>query len=43
MRVDGGKHEGTLKFYGAVQFQRGTWAGIELDGPFGKNDGAVQG
>jgi hypothetical protein len=41
--VDGGKHEGILKFYGPVKFQSGLWAGIELDEATGKNDGSVDG
>ena len=32
---------GTLEFCGTVEFAGGTWAGIELDDPDGKNDGTV--
>lgn len=41
--VDGGKKEGILKFYGRVTFQKGLWAGVELDDDSGKNNGAVEG
>lgn len=32
-----------IRFIGSTQFQYGTWLGLELDTPSGKNDGAVQG
>ena len=34
---------GTLEFCGPVRFSGGTWAGVELDEPEGKNDGTVDG
>ncbi|KAI8347954.1 hypothetical protein B0O80DRAFT_189907 [Mortierella sp. GBAus27b] len=33
---------GYLRFLGPAEFKTGTWAGIELDTPTGKNDGTVQ-
>lgn len=41
--LDGGQRAGTLRWLGPVEFQEGTWAGIELDAPTGKNDGTVKG
>jgi len=34
---------GTIRFIGDVEFATGTWVGIELDKPSGKNDGSVKG
>eukprot|EP00054_Salpingoeca_dolichothecata_P028778 m.221356 g.221356 ORF g.221356 m.221356 type:complete len:245 (+) comp26310_c2_seq44:4136-4870(+) len=34
---------GTLRFLGKPHFADGIWAGIQLDQPEGKNDGAVRG
>ena len=34
---------GLLKYIGRTDFAKGIWAGIELDEPIGKNDGAVAG
>ena len=42
MLVNGTKL-GTLEFCGTVEFAGGTWAGVELDEPEGKNDGTVNG
>lgn len=39
--VSGGK-QGIVRFLGPTEFAQGIWAGIELDGPTGKNDGSVQ-
>lgn len=35
-------HRGVVKFIGPTQFAEGTWYGIELDEPVGRNDGSVQ-
>ena len=34
---------GTLRFCGATEFASGTFAGVELDDPVGKNDGSLGG
>ncbi|XP_051781288.1 CAP-Gly domain-containing linker protein 4-like isoform X2 [Erpetoichthys calabaricus] len=38
-----GQKVGTLRFCGATEFASGQWAGVELDEPEGKNNGAVGG
>ncbi|GAV04235.1 hypothetical protein RvY_14545-2 [Ramazzottius varieornatus] len=32
---------GTIRYCGETVFGPGTWAGVELDGPFGKHDGCA--
>lgn len=34
---------GVISYVGTTHFQAGTWIGVELDTPTGKNDGSVQG
>ncbi|XP_037945299.1 kinesin-like protein KIF13B isoform X2 [Teleopsis dalmanni] len=34
---------GIISYIGTTHFQAGTWIGVELDAPTGKNDGTVQG
>ena len=34
---------GVVRFVGDVEFAEGTWLGVELHAPKGKNDGSVQG
>ena len=38
-----GTQEGTLQYIGLTGFAKGTWCGVELREPNGKNDGAVAG
>ena len=38
-----GSKSGILRYIGETDFAKGDWAGIELDDPLGKNDGAVAG
>ena len=39
----GGAKEGILRYLGPTEFSKGIWAGVELEEPLGKNDGAVSG
>eukprot|EP00055_Hartaetosiga_balthica_P000902 m.137735 g.137735 ORF g.137735 m.137735 type:complete len:557 (-) comp12254_c0_seq1:99-1769(-) len=39
--VNGGKGQGLVRFKGQTQFKKGTWYGVQLDKPFGKNNGTV--
>ena len=32
-----------MRFFGATEFASGTFAGVELDDPVGKNDGSYGG
>ena len=41
--VVAGQKSGILKFVGKTKFAPGVWAGIDLEGPSGKNDGSVAG
>lgn len=34
---------GVIAYIGGTEFAGGTWIGVELDAPKGKNDGSVQG
>ena len=38
-----GSKPGFIQYIGEVQFAKGDWAGVVLDKPEGKNDGAVHG
>lgn len=38
-----GSKAGVLRYLGTAEFAVGQWAGVELDDPSGKNDGAVAG
>ncbi|CAH8646839.1 unnamed protein product [Dicrocoelium dendriticum] len=38
-----GQRKGILRFIGPTQFAPGTWYGVELDQPLGKNNGSVSG
>lgn len=38
-----GSKAGVLRYLGTAEFAVGQWAGVELDDPLGKNDGAVAG
>lgn len=38
-----GSKAGILRYLGEAEFASGQWAGVELDDPLGKNDGAVAG
>ncbi|KAJ2336269.1 hypothetical protein GGH91_005295, partial [Coemansia sp. RSA 2671] len=41
VEVQGGR--GIVRFCGSTEFATGRWFGVELEGPYGKNDGSVKG
>lgn len=41
--IGAGRRTGTIRYCGPVNFAVGTWYGVELDKPEGRNDGSVQG
>lgn len=41
--VDVSGSRATVRYVGTAEFSPGTWIGVELDSPDGKNNGTVQG
>ena len=37
------RYRGVVRFIGVTKFASGTWYGVELDSPDGRNNGSVQG
>ena len=40
---DLGMQTGRIRYLGSTSFAPGQWVGVELEGPYGKNDGSVAG
>ena len=42
-RVIVGGKKGVVRYIGRTQFAKGTWTGVELESPGGKNNGSIEG
>ena len=40
---DGNQEEGIVRYFGNVEIAPGTWVGVELNKPVGRNNGTVKG